>query len=92
VATGAPLRSPGGDPLLPLRGIPRAWAARIPTPTPRYRKRRFPGVPPRGSKKGLFWPFSGLGRGEPSWGSGEPSGTSRGPLPGTAGPRREGLM
>jgi len=27
--------APGGDPLHPLRGLPRAWAARIPSPGPR---------------------------------------------------------
>jgi len=36
--------SPGGDPLHPLRGLPRAWAARFPTPAPAGNR----GAPARG--------------------------------------------
>jgi len=68
---GAPLRSrPGGDPLLPLRGIPRAWAARIPTPAPGYR-----GAPARGVD---VKPSPGRASGDPSGGPKHPKNPKNG--------------
>jgi len=85
---------PGGDPLPPPpEGYPRAWAARTPIPAPRSRKRPFPGDPRETPKMGVLGPFSPISG---KLGFSGPGGPSRlpGPLdpPGTAGPRREGLM
>jgi len=69
--------SPGGDPLHPLRGLPRAWAARIPTPAPPgYR-----GAPARGVD---VKPLPGRGSGRPQ-GAEKPPKTSKLPKMGIFG-------